>query len=732
MPSPSDPLDQESGKRQVMTENVSPILAPDLSAMAEHLVALFGRAMEGRIEITAIKAADKSERVGPRTKFFDLEEIDEAAAWALAQNTDPMWNVYVGAALRKPGVFPGQAADDSDFLRTYVVWADADSEEQVTQAKAAYQAANLPPAMVVVTGRVPYRRAQLWWPLETPIDSLETVRATVRGIADALGTDHAVCTGKQLMRLAGSLAWPKPNKPGRVLERTEIAMPDGARKEVTLEAVHRAFPANIVASGSGSIPDVEIAHVGALGLEERVMDGREGYAFRLVRATLRELIGTHGIEYSADELYREIAPTYFRKVDQVRPGRGPEFLKQKCIEAVRAYHAGQIPGMATLEEAVQGWATRKREGEPEPEAAEPEDEDDVEQDAGDEPFCATELTGEPPARRWIVPEWIPEGVVSSLYGDGGLGKTLLMQQLASAAAVGARWLGLDVPKCRVLAVLCEDERDELHRRQNDIKAAMGFSLGNPFDNLFLWPRLGRDNTLIRWNRDSEPALTPFAEKLVARLERYEPDILILDTLADFYGGNEIDRVQVNHFVKTVLGGMIEGRKRVGKTLSVILLGHPSVAGKATGSGYSGSTAWNAAVRARMYLSRPEDGASDERILTRGKANYAKSGDETAIRLFYADGVLHACQDAEDGDSILWAAMRDAVSMVDRAWRSGAPYNERKGHARFVHMALAAELQRCGFSPQISRQAIREIIAESKISPGKSNGKSGYRSVEGGK
>ena len=41
---------------------------------------------------------------------------------------------------------------------------------------------------------------------------------------------------------------------------------------------------------------------------------------------------------------------------------------------------------------------------------------------------------------------------------------------------------------------------------------------------------------------------------------------------------------------------------------------------------------------RFAAARPEDGAADERILTRGKANYAKSGDETAVRLFYADGV----------------------------------------------------------------------------------------------
>lgn len=257
-----------------MTDNVSPILAPDRAAMLDHLMALFGRAMEGRVEVTAIKAVEKGERVSPRTKFFDLDEMDEAVQWATAQNAEPQWNVYVGAALRKPGVFPGQAADDEDFLKTYVVWADADNDEQVTTAKAAYQAANLPPAMVVVTGRVPYRRAQFWWPLETPLENIEALRVTVRGIADALGTDHGVLTGKQLMRLAGTLAWPKPNKPGRVLERTELVQPDGAPREVALEALHRAFPpAGRTSNAPSSIKDLLPDHASqrerfAITLEE--------------------------------------------------------------------------------------------------------------------------------------------------------------------------------------------------------------------------------------------------------------------------------------------------------------------------------------------------------------------------------------------------------------------------------------------------------------------------------
>lgn len=710
-------------------ENVSPILAPDKTQMLQHLEILFGRALKGRVEITGIHV-DKDQPGRARTQFFAPDELDAAVDYAAALNAEGGRNVYVGVALRKDDVFPGKAADDSDFLRTYALWADADDERQLESARVGYAAAKTDPAYVVVTGRTPERRAQLWWPLETPIDDLDTVRTAARGIATSLGTDKGVCTGKQLMRLAGTVAWPKANKPGRVLERTELLRIERAAREFSLEQVQRAFPPVALGDGDGgAIPDVEVAHGGALGLEEKIMDGREGYAFRLIRAHLREYLGTTGAEPDADELYKIVAPIYLAKADQVRPGRGPAFLKEKVAEALRSYHAGQIPGMRDLEEAVLTWAQRHDESGD----TGPFDDDEFGPTAADtsQPFRASEFSGEPPEREWIVRDWIVQGAVNSLYGDGGLGKTLLAQQLACAVSLGAPWLGLEVAKGSVLAVLCEDDKGELHRRHNAIKAAMGYAVGNPFSDVWLWPRVGEDNVLVRWDRDGKATAGTFTEKLVAKVREVEPAVLILDTLADFYGGNEIDRGQVNYFVKTVLGGLIKERQAVGAQLTVLLLGHPSVAGKATGSGFSGSTAWNAAVRSRLYLTKPEDGAGDERILTRGKANYAASGDETAIRLFFADGVLKAQNDVTDSDSVLQGCKAEIVQKIDQAWRAGQPYAAKKDHRRYVYATLPPVMARAGYGPEITRQAIRECIEDGRIHTSASNGMRGFRGRDNG-
>lgn len=450
-------------------QDVAPILAADQDAMLQHLHLLFGRALTGRVEISGL-LTDKTRPDRMRTRFFKVDDLEEAAEYAAELNAEPGRNVYVGSALRSEDVFPGKAADDSDFLRTYAVWADADDADQLACARTAYRAMDLVPPFIVVTGRTPGTRAQLWWPLETPIDDIEVLRATLRGIAITLQTDPKVCTGKQLMRLAGSVSWPK--KEDRVLERTEIVRKEGATREFTLEQLHRWFVPRSALQAKGEITDVEVVPTGSLGLGEKIVDGREGYAFRLVRATLRQYIGENGAAPTPDELYREVAPHYLKRVDLVRPGRGPEFLKQKCLEAARAFDAGQIPGMRTLEEAVVGWAQKHDVGNPISE--------EFEEDAGEPEARTFNLRAwsaaayEGPAKpiEWLCEGTIPLGTPVLLASMGGLGKSFLALDLALEIAVGViaslkvrTILGGQVVQGGTAVILsAEDSRDSIHRR----------------------------------------------------------------------------------------------------------------------------------------------------------------------------------------------------------------------------------------------------------------------------
>ncbi|WP_457941267.1 AAA family ATPase [Mesorhizobium sp. 10J20-29] len=230
-------------------------------------------------------------------------------------------------------------------------------------------------------------------------------------------------------------------------------------------------------------------------------------------------------------------------------------------------------------------------------------------------------------REWEVEGWIPRHEVTLLYGDGGIGKTLLAHQYATAAATGRSWLGQNTRPARVMCFFCEDSAAELHRRQADINALLHVDYPD-LANLRLASRKQDDNALGVWDRSAgRLKLTPAWDQLKADAIEFGADVIVIDTLSDVFVGDEISRNQVNAFVKGCLG-------RLGAAIggSVIALGHPSVSGKASGSGTSGSTAWNNAVRSRLYLRYPKGtDKGNIRELEGMKLNYGPKGSLLKIR-----------------------------------------------------------------------------------------------------
>lgn len=247
----------------------------------------------------------------------------------------------------------------------------------------------------------------------------------------------------------------------------------------------------------------------------------------------------------------------------------------------------------------------------------------------DGPFHLCELTGAPPQRRWIIQDWLPEKEVSSFYGDGGLGKSLLAAQAGYAIAHGLQFLGLPTQKTPVLYVACEDDRGEIHRRIQSIRQYYG--LAKEDGDFRLWPRVGKESVLATFGADNKMERTPFLETLRKKIEAFGngPKLVILDTLTDVFCGSEINRIQANAFIKVVLRGLVEELHA-----TILVIAHPSRAGKDHGDFLSGSTAWNNSVRNRLAL---KPGVlPDLRILERVKSNYAKRGAE--IHLAWDRGV----------------------------------------------------------------------------------------------
>ena len=723
-------------------------LAPNLADIKRHIEWLIEPA-RGDYDDALFEIAWKGSDGFWKARLFELDEVDEAVSFAAERNTEER-NIYIGAAMRLPDTNRFKRCSAADFYVGTAVPIDIDENYEATRAKLAEACDD---GLTVVTGTIPTWRSQHWTRLQEPCDEELEYGQAFASLVMHTGADMKVKDPARIMRLGGTVSYPDERKIAKnyIPELTKVIVRADAAKS-SLDKL-KALTPSLVEVGkfdnrsSGGTGEVERDWTG------RVINGRESHFRDLLLKHLREFQESYGGDPEPQHIF-EAAFEEFNNPRNVNNDdqrwtspAGQQQLMHRAQNTIRRLRQGRLArlgihsydtgaGEEEAEAARQSRAAameaRKKPEEPylEPSkalmamASEERTPEASEGDPG--PIQASSFHGDPPARRWVVEDWIVEGAVNSLYGDGGLGKTLLAQQLACSVSIGATWLGMKTIKGNVLAVLCEDDEGELHRRHNEIKAAMGYAVGNPFNDVWLWPRVGFDNVLVRWDRDGRATLGPFAEALVHQITDKQPSLVILDTLADFYGGNEIDRVQVNYFVKVVLGGLIATRKAQGAPLTVLLLGHPSVAGKSSGSGYSGSTAWNNAVRSRIYLTRPEEGNGDERLLTRGKANYAKSGDETGIRLFYEAGVLHAAEDVEDGDSVLWSAVREATEMVRSKWDSGSPYNDRKDHARFIHKALVTDLMHAGYKPMVARQAVRECIEDGKVKSGASNGKRGYR------
>ena len=114
------------------------------------------------------------------------------------------------------------------------------------------------------------------------------------------------------------------------------------------------------------------------------------------------------------------------------------------------------------------------------------------------------------------------------------------------------------------------------------------------------------------------------------VERIKPRLVVLDTLADVFAGNENIRPEARQFI-----GLLRGLA-LNCDLAVVLIAHPSLTGMATGTETSGSTAWSNSVRSRLYLEGVKDAGGSEldgnlRTLTVKKSNYGPPGRQLDLR-----------------------------------------------------------------------------------------------------
>ncbi len=214
-----------------MNNQAENLFKPDATLIKKHLTFLF-KGTKGRIEISILNQSE------------NFTDIDKAVARAVSWNEQGK-NVYVVGSSIDPECMPVGRSNDADFYETSVVWCDLDGEFEPERLKELYT--DCPPQLSVITGRTPNLRAHLWWKLDKPCSDADKVKTALTGIQQKLGGDPAVKNVTSLMRLGGTIAWPK--KDGRITEMTEVKETDNVEPH-SIEYILSCFPMTGVSSAS--------------------------------------------------------------------------------------------------------------------------------------------------------------------------------------------------------------------------------------------------------------------------------------------------------------------------------------------------------------------------------------------------------------------------------------------------------------------------------------------------
>jgi AAA domain len=167
-------------------------------------------------------------------------------------------------------------------------------------------------------------------------------------------------------------------------------------------------------------------------------------------------------------------------------------------------------------------------------------------DAGDD----VEL---PPARGWLFGNIFARNFLSSLFGDGGVGKTALRYAQYMSLATGRNLTGEHIfQRCRVLIVSLEDDLDELRRRIWALRLHYKIPREELKGWLFLWAPGVHGGKLMELDKRGNPVVGKLRDKLKALITQYKADFVGIDPFVKTHGVGENNNVAIDMVVQVLV------------------------------------------------------------------------------------------------------------------------------------------------------------------------------------
>jgi RecA-family ATPase len=322
-----------------------------------------------------------------------------------------------------------------------------------------------------------------------------------------------------------------------------------------------------------------------------------------------------------------------------------------------------------------------------------------------------------PERQWAIRDRVPTNQAGLFSGEGGTGKSIIELMKDVAHVTGKDWFNSLPEPGPAFYLGAEDDENEIHIRLAAIAKHYSVTFKELIDGgLHVRCLLGEDATLCAVNgKSGKVETTDLYRQIYEAAGDIKPRNISIDTLSRAFAGNEIDRAQVYAFAShmqalaKVAGG------------SVTVLSHPSLAGIASGSGISGSTAWHGAFRFRQYLTgvkskNDEQSDGDLRELQFKKNQYGPLGETIVVR--YQNGLFLP----ERGMSSLDKVARDAeadrifIDLLRRLAGEGRNVNSKTTSPNYAPKVFVAEIEvkKAHLRKADLEEAMRRLFASGKI------------------
>lgn len=236
---------------------------------------------------------------------------------------------------------------------------------------------------------------------------------------------------------------------------------------------------------------------------------------------------------------------------------------------------------------------------------------------------------------FVIGDFVEQGSVALLAGEGGAGKSFVALNAGIAVAAGGRFYGKTAMAGRAVCLFCEDSDGAIHVRLTRMCDALGIRMEDLAGRLLALSLV--DDPVERRTLWQDRRPTSRLEVLEAELAAI-PDLrlLALDNVTHLFNGDEISRQEVGGF----LIALTAMARRLG--IGIILIHHASKSQDGSSLRMaSGSTAWVAQCRAAAEL-RKASGEEGPKFAVR-KIN---NGREWELELRWTDdGALLPVQEA---------------------------------------------------------------------------------------